>query len=190
MRSLPAALAVLLLGGAVGSCGRTYWTKDGFNQTDWNRDTYECERDMRQSGYYGTGLVGVINAQEFFERCLIARGYYRESAQVDSAPMPTNEDVTEIYRQACDRGEALSCYNLGVRYDNGTGGLQRDAIRAAALYGTSCDHGVIEGCFNLALMYANGDGVTKDVARATDLYRKACDAGDADSCANLKLLLH
>jgi len=67
---------LLLLSLAVAGC-QTYWTKPGFNQADWNRDRYECERDMRQSGYYGGGIVGAINAQDFFEECLVARGYYK-----------------------------------------------------------------------------------------------------------------
>ena len=77
-------LAALMLG--LGGCARFYWTKPGFNQADWNRDTYECERDMRQSGYFGTGFVGGINAQQFQERCLVAKGYSKVRGQ-PSAPL-------------------------------------------------------------------------------------------------------
>jgi len=86
-----ALVMVCLLGGLVpAGCARTYWTKAGFNQADWNRDTYECERDMRQSGYYGSGLIGTLNAQDFFERCLAAKGYYKqaEAAAPRSSPAP------------------------------------------------------------------------------------------------------
>jgi hypothetical protein len=75
----------------VTACGRAYWTKPGFNQSDWNRDSYECERDMRQSGYFGTGWIGAGNAQGFFERCLGARGYYKvrgEPQRTYSPPAP------------------------------------------------------------------------------------------------------
>jgi hypothetical protein len=52
------------------------WTKPGFTQAEWNRDRYECERDVRQSSYYGGGIIGGYNMQEFFNECLVARGYY------------------------------------------------------------------------------------------------------------------
>ena len=78
---------LFLLGVAATSCA-TYWTKDGFNQADWNRDSYECERDMRQSGYYGEGIFGAINAQNFQERCLVARGYYKTTRPREVANTP------------------------------------------------------------------------------------------------------
>ena len=80
-------VAVVLLAITVAGCTRTYWTKPGFNQADWNRDSYECERDMRQSGYYGAGLVGVINAENFQERCLVAKGYHKVTGSTASAPV-------------------------------------------------------------------------------------------------------
>jgi hypothetical protein len=40
---------------------------------------------MRQSGYFGGGLLGAINAEEFQERCLAARGYYKVRASQEAA---------------------------------------------------------------------------------------------------------
>lgn len=82
---------------AVG-CVQTYWTKPDFNQADWNRDTYECERDMRQSGYYGGGVLGEINAQNFFERCLAAKGYSKQivSTQSSTPPSPRASNLAEM----------------------------------------------------------------------------------------------
>lgn len=53
----------------------TLWTKDGWTQELFNKDAYECERDARQSGYFGGGLIGALAMQEFQERCLVARGW-------------------------------------------------------------------------------------------------------------------
>ncbi len=82
-----AAISLLI----VTSCQHVVWTKAGFNPADWNRDRYECERDMRQSGYYGGGLVGEANAASFFASCLIARGYYKTDGNqlAGSAPQPS-----------------------------------------------------------------------------------------------------
>lgn len=51
------------------------WVKPGATDADFRRDHYECERDARQSGYFGTGLVGAMNMAEFAKRCMRARGY-------------------------------------------------------------------------------------------------------------------
>lgn len=66
------------------ACGASCWTRGNFTQSDWQRDRYECERDMRQSGYYGSGIVGAMNAKGFFEECLEARGYYKTDRSVCS----------------------------------------------------------------------------------------------------------
>jgi hypothetical protein len=69
---------VLIL--AVTGCVRLVWTKRGVTEQEWRADSYACERDMRQSGYYGTGLAGALNAQDFYGRCLQSKGYYKVPA--------------------------------------------------------------------------------------------------------------
>jgi len=62
----------------IGCAAQYVWKHPDHNdQARFNRDAYECERDMRQSGYFGGGLTGQINAQQFQERCMVARGYYK-----------------------------------------------------------------------------------------------------------------
>jgi hypothetical protein len=75
-----AAVALLATG-----CARWVWTKDEtFTQQDFLRDRYECERDVRQSGYFGGGLAGSLNMQDFFESCMGARGWRKVRADEDS----------------------------------------------------------------------------------------------------------
>ena len=50
-----------------------------------------------------------------------------------------------VYRKACDGGEMLGCYNLGVSYENGHG-VRKDAAKAKQLYGRGCDGGLAEAC--------------------------------------------
>src|SRR6266498_1347434 len=70
-------------------CAQYIWMHPDHNdQARFNRDSYECERDMRQSGYYGGGLVGQVNAQGFAERCMVARGYYKASRNQASSRTP------------------------------------------------------------------------------------------------------
>jgi hypothetical protein len=73
--SKAAAIAVLLIAGCAE---QAVWVKPGATEQDFAQDTYECERDMRQSGYFGTGIYGAINAREFTERCMVARGWHQQ----------------------------------------------------------------------------------------------------------------
>lgn len=59
----------------VSGCAQNVWVKPGANQEAFRADNYGCERDSRQSGGFGTGLVGAIEAQAFFNRCMTARGW-------------------------------------------------------------------------------------------------------------------
>jgi hypothetical protein len=51
------------------------WVKAGVTQDEFRRDLYECERDARQSGYFGGGIAGALAMVDFQKRCLRARGY-------------------------------------------------------------------------------------------------------------------
>jgi len=72
-------VAILLLLIVVSGCTQYRWTHPSFTESAWRRDTYECERDMRQSAYFGGGIGGAIAAANFQERCLQARGYNKEA---------------------------------------------------------------------------------------------------------------
>ena len=61
-------------------CGPTIWTKPGAGTQEFAADRYSCERDSRQSGGFGTGLVGAIEVQEYFNRCLVAHGWEVQGA--------------------------------------------------------------------------------------------------------------
>ena len=78
-------VAVLLLAGLAGWANKV-WVKADGTESNFTQDHYECERDMRQSGYYGTGLTGAINAQGFFNQCMQARGYALIDADAGGVP--------------------------------------------------------------------------------------------------------
>ena len=42
-----------------GCAPQVVWTKpNGFTQQDFAQDSYACEKDMRQSAYFGGGIAG------------------------------------------------------------------------------------------------------------------------------------
>lgn len=59
--------------------------------------------------------------------------------------------AADLYKRACDGGNASSCNNLAIQYANGQG-VPRDDKKAADLYKRSCDAGDKAGCKNLAHM--------------------------------------
>lgn len=82
MRMGMAWLGVLIVTGCVSV--RTTWVKPGGTQSEERRDRYECERDARQSGYY----TGAVNMQEFFNRCMGARGWSLQAVDENGNPEP------------------------------------------------------------------------------------------------------
>jgi hypothetical protein len=50
-----------------------------------------------------------------------------------------------LFEKACEGGDAPGCYNLGVRYTEGSG-VPQDKRRAAALFEKACKGGVEQGC--------------------------------------------
>jgi hypothetical protein len=88
--------SLLLIGLLVG-CAPTLWVKSGATEQDFNRDSYACERDARQSGYFGSGLVGEMNMRAFYERCMVAQGWRKQQQQERST-----ESTTEIRPQNQD----------------------------------------------------------------------------------------
>ncbi|NJM50109.1 MAG: sel1 repeat family protein [Sphingomonadales bacterium] len=50
-----------------------------------------------------------------------------------------------LYTKACEGGEALGCYNLGVMLDNVEGG-SADHAQARSLYTKACEGGVEQAC--------------------------------------------
>jgi TPR repeat protein len=84
----------------------------------------------------------------------------------------------------CDRGDAESCYNLGVQYDDGEG-LAVDRSKAAPLYQKACDANEGDGCERLGDMYWYGIGFNQDKARGKALLKKGCDLGSQWACERL-----
>ncbi|RUT50494.1 tetratricopeptide repeat protein [Campylobacter fetus] len=53
--------------------------------------------------------------------------------------------AAKLFQKACDDGDALSCYNLGVSYSNGQG-VKQNKKKAKELYGKAYDMGDQLGC--------------------------------------------
>ena len=88
-----ARIAVALALALAGCAQPSTWVKSGASAQDYATDSYECEKDARQSGYFGTGLVGAVNMSQFAQRCMIAHGW--QLVRSNAEPPVPDEPATE-----------------------------------------------------------------------------------------------
>lgn len=93
-------------------------------------------------------------------------------AQAQSSPTPLAD-----LREAAEKGDAVSQFNLGVRYSSGQG-VVKNYTEALTWYRKAADHGYADAQYNIGVMYDRGQGVPKDYAEAVRWYRMAADQGD------------
>ena len=79
MKTIVLVVAVLI--GITGCAAPMVWQKSGATQSDYNTDSYACEKDSRQSGYYGGGIAGALAMKDFFKRCMVSKGYEIQATQ-------------------------------------------------------------------------------------------------------------
>ncbi len=91
------------------------------------------------------------------------------------------ENGGSFFQNACDRGDAESCFLLGSLYYAGTG-VPKDPARAFALLQRSCSAGWWRGCSGLGECYRAGAGTPVNNELALENFEKACRAGIAPSC--------
>ena len=70
------ASAILLTACAVQEQRQLTFIKNGASYADYQRDSYDCERDTRMAaGSFGTGPIARANAQDFLLRCMTVKGW-------------------------------------------------------------------------------------------------------------------
>ena len=75
--------------------------------------------------------------------------YEQEKAFYDNKKY---DKTAELFKKACDGGEVLGCFNLGIMYATGNG-VEKDFGKAVQLFKKACDDGDLDGCRNLVVMY-------------------------------------
>jgi TPR repeat protein len=79
--------------------------------------------------------------------------------------------------------------SLGLLYENGLDGLEKNELEAVKWYKKSAEAGDLKAMFNLAAMYENGKGgLTANREEAIAWYRKASTLGDVKAKSALKRL--
>jgi len=82
------------------------------------------------------------------------------------------------------KGNALTQYNLGLRYNIGRG-VQKDMKKAIRLYQLSAEQGNANAQNNLGICYKKGIGCVKNTKEAIRLYTLSVAQGNAPAQCNL-----
>jgi hypothetical protein len=100
-RMLTMRISVLVLFAGLAGCAQGVWTKDGATQHDFASDSYACEKDTRQSGYFGTGVIGAVNMHDFAGRCMVAHGWHLVSQQQAPPALQFTVEQWDAARAEC-----------------------------------------------------------------------------------------
>ncbi len=115
----------VLVGYFLNGCTPMVWDKAGASPQDYNQDSYACEKDSRQSGYFGYGLSGQINMQAFFDKCMVAHGWHKRAADAvgssNVSPVAVDPDYNkklEVAEQYCKKSLPKKSISDPVKYNN------------------------------------------------------------------------
>lgn len=76
----------------ISGCAPMMWDKPGASQQDFAADQYSCEKDARQSAYFGGGIIGAINMRNFYKECMVAHGYTEHgNTPLEGSPSVSSE---------------------------------------------------------------------------------------------------
>jgi hypothetical protein len=120
---------VLLL--FVSGCSEPYaWIKAGASNDDFRRDAYECERDTRMAATsFGAGLAGQVDARNFYEKCLLARGYSKASTTAYGQRDSTGARVSDGDEVMCNTPDNRPVYRTSAKACVAAGGEIRSRVR-------------------------------------------------------------
>ncbi|WP_334195386.1 tetratricopeptide repeat protein [Pararhodobacter sp.] len=106
-------------------------------------------------------------------------------ARALEAADPQDPRLPALVAEGAVASAPFAASRLGLLYQRGHGGLQRDDARARALFEESCaafpDPRSLAGCNNLAAAMV----LAEELPAAVTLFEQACDAGLGRACANL-----
>jgi TPR repeat protein len=129
-------------------------------------------------------------ALDLYRRACASEGCFVNGFATNHGPrVERAKSAAALFEDACEKGIAVGCFDLGTLYDMAEG-VPRDPARLDALWRKACDAGVLRGCNYLAQRYETGaPGLRPDPAKAVALFDKGCqEKHDTSSCYNLGLL--
>jgi len=71
-------LALLCLLSLSGCATPRPWTKPGFTQQEWTKDSEACRREASRTVFAGKKRYLLLHAPDFYTACLEGKGYMQE----------------------------------------------------------------------------------------------------------------
>lgn len=136
-----------------------------------------------QRCFGGSALVAIVAAG-----LVVVTSSGAAPAPAPSVDASVTNDALHTLQSRCERGDAVSCNDLGVSTLRGSGDVAPDASAAAHAFELACSASSPDGCGNLGALYESGAGVQADLWEAARLYAHACSLGGALACSNLGAL--
>ena len=101
-------------------------------------------------------------------------------------PLPDDDSQTlAMIRKRVDAGDPMAIYRLGIKYEYGEYGLEKDTMKAVELYERAAELGVKSAHFDIGCLYDVGADVERDTAKAFRHYEAAAMCGDVYARHNL-----
>lgn len=105
----------------------------------------------------------------------------RLSSDIASDP----EEITNLYRRACEFKNVHGCVKFGVRLFRGKG-TTRNQDLAMKLWHDACGKGDLEGCADIGLGYIEGTvRIIPNLTVGTAIFKLACNRGETMSCVRI-----
>ena len=170
---------------------------DKYNDSELATDVFAQMLQSAQSGNYldqyymgGTYLegLGAKQSKEEARKWFVLsanQGYWvAEVALGDlythNVP-PNYAEALKWYSKAADLGSSIAQNDIGVLYDVGGYGVERDYHMAVNWYQKAVSSGSRQAAYHLANLYYQGLGTPRDVAVAYQLMESAANQGDLDA---------
>jgi TPR repeat protein/serine/threonine protein kinase len=110
----------------------------------------------------------------------------RSIVREDTTQTHSGGSSAPVLEKKSDADIAISYYNRGVEYANGSG-VPQNYEEALKWYRKAAELGQLDAMNNIGVCYADGQGVPKDLEESVKWYRKAAEQGSAIAQRNVGL---
>jgi hypothetical protein len=103
---------------------------------------------------------------------------------------PNPGTASDLLKRAAQQGLPIAMYNLGLRYKNGVGGIDRDINQAYEWFAKAAESGFVSAMIEAgdALRYARG--AAWNPRRAAEIYQRAAEAGSTRAMLQLGVMYY
>jgi len=103
---------------------------------------------------------------------------------------PNPATASDLLKRAAQQGLPIAMYNLGLRYKNGIGGVDRDIGQAYEWFAKAGESGFVAAMIEAGDALRYGRGVPWNARRAAEIYQRAAEAGSTRAMHSLGALYY